>query len=257
MLARERQNTIYEMVNKSGAVSTSELMEKMGVSIETVRRDLLLMEKQSLLTRVHGGAVKGKGEMMKFPDLQTRNTSNSEQKRELARTALSLLEEGDIISLDSGSTASIFAQAIRDNFSSLTVITHSLDVFEILSGCDGIEVILCGGHYLREERAFYGPLVLQTLERMRIAKAFICPSAISMEFGIADFQAQLWAVQKQYVKSAERLFVLADSSKFEKKAMLKIDAMSQDYTYVTDSFLSPATKKLYRENKLEIIAKGK
>ena len=143
MLARERQSRIRNMLQTDGAVTTSNLVELFNVSVETIRRDFLVMEQSGLLTRVHGGAVVN-GEMMPFHDLAHRNLESSDQKKELSRIAAEFVCEGDYIAVDAGSTAISFAEALKERFTRLTVVTYSSDVFEILRNHKEISVILCG-----------------------------------------------------------------------------------------------------------------
>ena len=109
MLANERQYKIQLLLKKNGAVSTSSLVTQLGVSIETIRRDFLVMEQQGLLKRVHGGAV-STGSMKSYSDLSQRNKEHNEQKRELAAFAAGFINEGDYIALDTGSTAIFLAE---------------------------------------------------------------------------------------------------------------------------------------------------
>jgi len=255
LLAKERQNQILKMLQKEGAVTAAGLVERFEVSMETVRRDLLTMEQNGLLTRVHGGAVTG-GEMKLFRDLAHRNQEYHEQKRELARNALQCVSEGDYIAIDAGSTAVAFAEALKERFSRLTVVTYCLDVCEILRDHDQMEVILCGGHYMKGENSFYGELTLEMLDKLHVQKAFVFPSAISLEFGICDYQRDFYMLQKKLMGISDNVYILADSSKFEKKALLKLDEMKPEYGYVTDSGLSAELKKLYQENQITIINGG-
>lgn len=253
MLAKERQNLICELLQKNGAVTTAGLMERFSVSIETIRRDLLVLERDGHLSRVHGGAV-ANSNMQPYPELPQRNLDYSAQKRALSLAAAEFISNGDIIALDSGSTANVFAQVLLECFQELTVITFSRDVFELL--CDRFTVILCSGHYMKDERTFYGPLTLETLSKLHVQKAFLCPSAISLEHGICDYQEPLYLLQKQILKCGEEIFVLADSRKFEKKALYHIEAMHSEYRYVTDPDLPDELKKLYAENGIQIYTGG-
>ena len=131
-------------------------------------------------------------------------------------------------------------------FSKLTVVTHSIDVFNIL--CDSFSVILCGGYYLPNEKAFYGSLTLSMLKNLHMQKAFIFPSAVSFEFGICDYQKDLYQIQKQLIKSSDEIFILADSSKFGKKALLKLDDMKTEYCYITDCNINSELEKIYKEH---------
>ena len=245
MLAKERQNRICQLLQKSGAVTTTGLVERFGVSLETVRRDLLALECDGKLSRVHGGAVAAV-QMQPYPELPQRNQSYSTQKYALSAAAADFVQEGDIIAVDSGSTATVFAQVLKERFQDLTVVTYSRDVFELL--CDRFAVILCSGHYIREERSFYGPLALDTLSKLHVRKAFVCPSAVSLEFGICDYQQAIYPLQKQLLQCADAVFILADSKKFEKKALYQIEQTKGEYRYITDSELPEEFEKLYREN---------
>ncbi len=256
MLARERQDKIYSMICMNGAVSASDLVRLFGVSIETIRRDLLEMENKGLLARVHGGAVK-LGEMPPFYDLAKRHRDRSAEKSALARIAISAVSEGDFIAVDSGSTAIHFAEALRDHFSNLTVVTYSLDVLEILRGHKSIQTILCGGHYLHQENSFYGMLALDMLDRLHVDKAFVCPSAVSLEHGIYDYQPDFAMIQKKMMEISNHVYILADSGKYERRALIKLDNMKSEFTYITDSGLSDEQKRLYLENGINVINEAK
>ena len=255
MFAKERQALICDSLKKNGAVTTGGLVSELGVSIETVRRDLLDLEKAGRLTRVHGGAVAA-GDMQPPMELYQRNRSHSPQKQALSRLAAEYVSEGEFLAVDSGSTAILFAQALKERFRKLTVVTHSRDVFDLLCDHKDFTVLLCGGHYLRQERAFYGPLVLDALGKLRIQKSFLFPSAVSLEDGICDYQQELLSVQKSIISIAEQVYILADSSKFEKKALLRLADMDRRYTYITDGQLPAEIRNLYLENGIRIYAGG-
>lgn len=252
MFASERQNAIYQYLETHGSVSTKELEEMFGVSLETIRRDLMAMEAGGMLQRVHGGAMRA-GALRPFRDLQTRLQSNNEGKRELCFAAMDMIREGDILAVDSGSTANVFAEILRDTFRSLTVVTHSLDVFNILRQKDTFRLILCAGHYFARENAFYGPLCMEAIDRLQVQKSFIFPSAISMLHGLFDNWEELLPQQQAYIRQSESVFVLADSSKFECRQLLKIDDMSEAFTYVTDSNLPEALQETYQKNHFRVI----
>lgn len=255
MFAKERQEQIYELIVKNNAVTVSKLVELFGVSVETVRRDLLEMEHNGLLCRVHGGAV-AKNEMRKVSNLSKRNTEQNSQKRELSLKACEFINNGDIIAVDAGSTAILFAEVLKEKFSKLTVITYSLDVFNILNSHKEFSVILCGGHFMREENAFYGPITTSSISGLNAEKAFIFTSGLSLEYGISDFCNELFNNQKALINNSSEIFMLADSSKFEKTALLKLDDMKSDYIYITDSELPEELKKLYQENDIKIYTGG-
>lgn len=252
MFAKERQDQIYELIQKQGNVIVSDLVERFQVSIETIRRDLLCMEENGLLVRVHGGAVAA-SEMKIYNSLPQRKQEHSDQKRELARLAAEFVREGDYIGIDTGSTAVPFAEVLKEKFKNLTVITHSAGVFDILKGHENFTVILCGGHYMSSENAFFGALTLDMLDHLHMQKAFIFPSAVSLECGICEYQQELYQIQKKMMECADSVYILADSSKFEKRALLKLDDMKEEYFYITDSNLAKDKSQLYKESGRKVI----
>ena len=256
MFANERQDIIWSMLQKDGAVTTAKLTEHFDVSVETARRDLLTMEKSGKLTRVHGGAVL-KNDMKPYMALPQRNKEFAQEKYDLSRKAAEFIAEGDIIGVDSGSTATFFAEVLKERFSSLTCVTYSMDVFQTLCNHKAFSVILCGGNYLREENAFYGELALAALENLHVQKAFVFPSAVSLEQGIFDYQKDLYQLQKRLIRSADKTFMLADSSKFEKTGFLKLGDTQAEHIYVTDSLLPDEIARLYQENGMTVYMGGK
>ena len=252
MFADERQKIIHGIIKKNGAVTISRLVSEFGVSTETARRDLLAMEKEGILRRVHGGAV-AIGEIMHRMPLEERSHSFSREKIMLAKAAADLVEEGEIIGIDAGSTAVPFAEELAKRFSSLTVVTYSYDVFEVLSKCQGIKVILIGGDYNSNERYFGGPLALNALDTVYMKKAFIIPMAVSLENGISGFSQDFCTLSNKMMEHSDEVVILADSSKFEKRALYKRSETKSEYTYVTDGELSDEIKRLYYENGIKII----
>ncbi|MBQ7096531.1 MAG: DeoR/GlpR transcriptional regulator [Clostridia bacterium] len=253
MLAKERQNIISELIKTKSAVTTAYLMEEFGISDETVRRDLLALEREGKLRRVHGGAVIPT-EMKPFMSFQSRIQSAKTEKGLLSELAVQTINNGEIIGVDSGTTAVEFAEALLHSPLELTVVTHSLDVFSILSQSSNFRLILCGGHFLKDENAFHGMLTLETLKNLHVQKAFVFPSAVSLSQGICDFNPELAQVQRQLIESASEVMVLADSGKFEANALLKISDINSNFTFITDPNLPDALKQLYLENNIKIIS---
>lgn len=252
MFATERQREITDLINAKGAVKIGELTERFSVSVETIRRDLLELEKQNCLRRVHGGALRipRSGEYL---DRKERTGKNQEKKAELVQYAAGLISESDILMVDCGSTAVEFARMLRERFERLTIITNSLDVFDSLKNKESFELYLCSGFYMGRENAFYGPWALEFLERFHADKAFIFPSAVSIQYGIMDYDRELCTIQRKMMEQAGETVFLADSDKFEKSGFLKIADVRQDCALVTDSGLEDEICNLYKENQIRVI----
>ncbi|MBE7010603.1 MAG: DeoR/GlpR transcriptional regulator [Ruminococcaceae bacterium] len=255
MFAKERHEQIVSMLRKKRTVTTPELVQHFQVSIETIRRDLLTLEQKGLLQRVHGGAMMP-GEMRVYTEYTQRMEENKKGKIELAHTAVSLVHEGEILCIDgSSATALYFAKVLRDAFNHLTIVTNGLDVFNELSHKDSFELFLCGGYFSHPEMAFHGHQTIETLRNLHVQKSFVCPSAISLHEGVCDFSHTMQSVQMQIMACGEEVIFLADSDKFEKRAMLKLCDMSPQHVYVTDSGIDAGILQLYKENDMQVIVK--
>ena len=252
MFANKRQSEILSLLRADGTVSAADLAARFGVSIETVRRDLLRLEQAGHIQRVHGGAVLP-GKRIPISDLEHRVEENKSGKVELSKTAAALVENGDVIFVDSGATARYFARVLKTQLQKLTVITHCQDVFDILQDCDGFELILCGGHYMKEERVFYGYLAQECLRQLYVDKAFLFASAVSIQGGVCDFSQELVGIQKQIMTQSGQVYLLADSQKFERRGLYRLCDADAFRGIVTDSGLPLPLRKLYAEKGIQII----
>ena len=247
MLTEERYEKTLSKLEERKSVSVQELADEFSVSTETIRRDLVFLESKGKLKRVFGGAIKG-GELRRFHDYSQRMIENRDKKTQLCKTAASLIEERDIIAIDSGSTANVLVDVLLEKFDKLTVITPSLDVFLKLK--DKFTVIFSGGEYYEKEHTFYGELAVSAISRLHANKCFIFPSAVSLTHGIEDYVPMLIPIQKIMMEISDRIFILADSTKYGKRALVKLTAADPDFIYVTDNELDDDiyekySKKIY------------
>ena len=251
MLANRRHEIIVNLLRTEGAVTVSHLVEEFDVSLETVRRDLLLLEKAGLLRRVHGGAV-SLGEMKPYKPPQSRQQDFTQEKEQLCQNAADLVCEGDYIAIGTGTTPVYFAQTLKKRFKKLTVVTYSYSVFDTLSDTE-YDLILLGGQYMSQEQCFSGQITLDGLQQLRVMKSFVFPSAVSMEYGIFGYEQNLYPLQRQLLACCDQAYILADSSKFERKALYKVADMRPEYIYVTDPQLPDELAQIYRDNGLQVI----
>ena len=252
VVAKERQMRICDLLTAENAVRIADLAEMFQVTAETIRRDLMALEKAGLLQRTHGGAL-SLARMAHIKDYTQRQGETQEQKRALAACAAAHIQEEDTVLIDAGTTALALARLLPGRFRRLTVATYSLDVAQALKDAPGIDMILCGGYYLGAENACWGDFALDTLRRLHADKAFLCPSCVSLAGGITDYLYELLPLQRAYLQGADRVFILADSSKFEKTARLQITPLAADYPLITDDSLPEEIFTLYQEKGLQII----
>lgn len=242
MTAEERWKAILEFLAETGSASCYALAGRFGVSDETIRRDLIALEADHKLRRIRGGAQSlaefGTGpDPLVIPTLAARIGENPDKKRAAAEAALSLINDGDSIALDSGSTINILAELIAERLSDLSVVTYSLDAVLALSRNKGIRIIVPGGSFEREERVFEGFLTEEALSRLHVSKAFISPLGISESFGVSINQSQFYPLEMALMQIADKKIVVADSTKFGVTTPIKICGLREIDAYATDASL--------------------
>ena len=252
MLANDRYNKILEILERDGSVKTSKLVTLLDISLETVRRDLDFLEKQGSLQKVHGGAISKLKENIGM-SYSYRETKNIKEKQEIAKLALNYIKEGETIVLNSSSTNVEIAKLIKDRFTSLTVITNSLLIAQELADLKGINLVLAGGIYNKNEFAFLGELTARFLENFSVDKSFICVGGISLKRGITDFLTEEVLVEKKMMEIAEEIIILADSTKIETNSLIKICELNEIDSIITDKNLNISIEKNYIENGIKII----
>ncbi len=252
MFAIERQQAILNIIDEKGNVTISELGSLFRVSTETIRKDLLILEKNGMLVRTHGGAVSNSRNKAFLP-LSERLKEHVPEKAELCGYAVQFIQNGDIIAIDAGSTAIELSKLIAGMFTRLTVVTYSLDVFKILSPVSGIDVLLCGGIFNARENFFKGDLTLNMINQIHTMKLFLFPSAVSLKFGISDYTNDSLPLQQALMHNTDKVFVLADSEKLEKNAFIKLGDIPDEYTIITDSGVSDEIFDLYIKNNINIV----
>lgn len=245
MLAQTRYDHILKKLEESGSVTVNEISSALGVSPETVRRDLIMLETHGKLKRVFGGAVASSKHG--FEKLSSRLDLNRDRKAELAEYAVSFIDDGDIIAVESGSTAVEFAKALSETDLNIIIITNSNTVFNILK--DKFRTVLTGGEYLSDDDCFAGSLAEEFLRRFHVNKSFICPAALSLEHGIECFIPKLETMQLIMTEISDKTFVLADSDKFLTRGLIKTLDLDPEFIYITDKAVEPSVKE-------ELVSRG-
>lgn len=229
---QDRRNEIVELINKQRTVKNTELIERFGISIETVRRDLEYLEQQGYLKRVYGGAVV-RTPLGNEPEYNSRAQENSAEKEAIARAAAQLVNADETIFLDVGTTVLSMAQHIRTG-GPFTVFTNSIRTAIALSQNSDCSVILPGGQVRAGELALSGFPAEDNMQHFNISKAFIGAAGIT-ESGITDFHLGEANLRRQVIRNASQVIVLADSSKFGVRAMSNICPLSGVDIVVTDN----------------------
>ncbi|WP_372632062.1 DeoR/GlpR family DNA-binding transcription regulator [Cohnella sp.] len=223
--SEQRKRIIMERLRLDGQVKVPDLALRCAVSEETVRRDLMLLEREGQARRVYGGAVLTKPAGFEPPYLH-RQKVKAEEKARIGTRAAELIASGDTIVIDVGTTTLEMAKAIKDR-ERLTVLTNSIAVayhlMESLNeGRFSGKIIVIGGQLNPEQQSLTGASGERELAQFRVDKAFISIGGISMERGISDYDLDETMRSRRMVESAAQTIVLTDDSKFGKEAFVEI-----------------------------------
>lgn len=242
MLVEQRYQMIVDLMKNtdSKSVRVTELKSKLGVSSETIRRDLENMENQGIIRRARGGAflneaVGEEGSHNQYMPFGIRGQEQVERKREIADFAVSFIEEGQSIALDSGTTAYALAQAIKRKCKVLTVVTNSMAIANELADAKGITLIVTGGVYRPEESAFVSDIAGLIFSKLNIDKFFLTTCGISVDRGVTYQRMDELLVQEKMMESSDKTIVIADSSKLGVNSLVKMCDVDKISMIITDS----------------------
>ncbi|OKH65227.1 DeoR family transcriptional regulator [Mycobacterium sp. SWH-M3] len=246
MLPVERHEAIVEAVGATQAVSTDELVRLLGVSAETVRRDLALLEEQGALRRVHGGAAAVADRHVIEPTYTERTIIRHQAKAQLARVAAGLLKNGQTVVIDIGTTAVAVAQAIPRGFTG-TVITPSLPVAVELADRPGITVLVAGGQVRAGDLACSNAHAKAFFADIYADIALLGSGGVDAQAGLTDYHFDEVDVRRTIIANSARSYILADSSKLGQVAPYRVCEFSAVDGLITDQNTDPAVAAAIEE----------
>lgn len=231
MQSETRHHHIRALAQSVGKVSAVELATQMGVAVQTIRRDLRQLCAEGLLERVHGGAVLPSGvSNIGYGD---RRALNRPIKIKIAQRAAQLIPDNASLFLNIGTTTEAVAHALQAH-QNLMVVTNNLNVANILASNPSCEVVVAGGSLRRSDGGLVGDLAALAIDRFKVDFAVIGTSAIDLSGDLLDFDPEEVRVSQQVIKAARATILVADSSKFTRKAPVKIASLAQVDHFVTD-----------------------
>ncbi len=255
MIQSERRRQILDLLMRQQAVSVADLRARFHVSEMTIRRDLMALEQEGLLRRTHGGAVSNLGRSYE-PLFRVRAEEHQTEKQRIGRRAAELVQAGDSIALDVGTTTQEVARALRDR-RNLTIITASLPIaFELVSTFpveSDIRLIVTGGIVRAGELSLVGELARSAYENLHVDIAFIGAGGVSLDAGLTEYNLEDTQIKRTLLYSAQRKVLVADSSKFGRTTFATIGPLSVIDTIVTDAGLSPEMDRALRDLGIKVL----
>ena len=253
MYAEERHDAITGLVRERGRIAVSEVATTFGVTTETVRRDLAILERAGLLRRVHGGAVPTSALALAEQALADRDVAQAAQKDRIARAALELVPgAGGSLLLDAGTTTGRLA-ALLPTDRDLLVITHAVPLAARLAGCPGLALQVVGGAVRGSTQAAVGADTVAALADLRADVVFVGTNALRPGHGLTTPNAEEAAVKRALVRAGRQVVVLTDSSKIGEEQLVRFAELSAVDVLVTDDGIRPADRDLIEADGVEVV----
>lgn len=251
MYAAERQQEIAARARAAGRVDVATLAEELGVTAETVRRDLDALERQGLVRRVHGGALPV--ERLRFePGVSERARSMAEEKERIAKAALDYLPRGGAILLDAGTTTARLAEQLPDD-RELTVVTNALPIALTLSARPRLTVLTVGGRVRGLTLAQVDRWALRSLAEIHVDVAFMATNGVSVAGGLTTPDLAEAAVKEAMVAAAERVVLLADHTKVGADQFCRFAGLDEVDVLVSDSGLDADAAAALADAGVEVV----
>ncbi|MDE2347561.1 MAG: DeoR/GlpR transcriptional regulator [Gammaproteobacteria bacterium] len=251
LLVEERRRRIGELVQEHGRVTVEALVRRFGTSAVTIRMDLSALERAGELVRAHGGALVRRDD--EDPPLAVKQTLHHAEKVRIARVAASLIEDGETVILDSGTTTAEIAKQIRKiDGKSINVITNALNVAAILANVPAVRLIMPGGILRRESNSLSGHLAEAALAGLRADRLFLGADGIDPELGVMTPHLPEAQLNAKMIEISRCVIAVADSSKLLRRNISRIARVEQLRMLITDTGAPPAVVDELRRRGLEV-----
>ncbi len=244
---KARQLEILNILNEKKQISVQELSDSLNISTVTIRKDLEELEFQGLLKRQHGYAT------LASPDaISSRMSLHYQEKQEIAKRAVSLVEPMETIMIESGSTCALFALELVSTLPDVTIITNSAYIAHYVSSVGTAKVILLGGDYDVVSEVTTGPITELCASEYYVDKIFVGIDGFTEEAGFTNVNHTRCNAARGMAKQADKVIVLSPSDKFGKRSTAKMFAPDEVHTVITDTGLSAEYRRILKEHHIQV-----
>ena len=250
MLNEERRRAILDMMQHDGRVLVADLAKQFQTSQVTIRKDLEILHVRGLVHRTHGGALPTRQGALEDPTLREKAKLYRKEKLAIAIAAARLVAEGQVVILDSGTTTTEIARALR-NFKNLTIITNAVNIAAELAN-SSLEIILTGGTVRKNSFSLVGPIAEETLRRLSADILFLGVDGFDVQYGLSTPNLQEAKVNRVMVEIAKRTVATCDSSKFGRRSLSLIVEPSALHHVITDHGIRKADMKVLKRAGIEV-----
>ncbi len=251
MLPNQRREKILDLIKEDGHAKVTQLSRIFKVTEVTIRQDLEKIEKEGYIVREHGGAyLKNVGIQVKNITLQ--NQENISEKILIAQKAVELIDDGDTIIFDSGSTTTEIAKLIN-GYKNLTVITNALNIALILGADPGINLVVTGGEFKAPTLSLTGQKAADFFDNLHVDKLFLATAGITLKSGLTYPSISDIVVKRAMIESANIVYLVADSTKIGKSSFASLGALSLIDYLITDSKITEKDMAVLKEHDIKLL----
>lgn len=257
MYIEERHQAILDWLSEKGSISNTDIQENFGVSYDSAKRDLRILEEKGLLKRTHGGALPLRQIAIGRPAKMTIKDMNSvrENYLEIAKKAVSMIRNNDVIYIPSATVGLFMVQNLPDNLK-IRVVTNSIVIAEELRKKDNISVIMLGGE-MDDRGNCYDTIAVETIKRLRFDKCFITSACISASFGLSIQKTQAISFWNALIDSSKMTVGLYPKEKIGFDSIVSICPANRLDALITDWDASEEDLKLFDEQEIEVVVVDK
>jgi DeoR family transcriptional regulator, aga operon transcriptional repressor len=232
LLNEERRRGILELLQRERRVLVTDLAERFETSQVTIRKDLDVLHVRGLIQRTHGGALPAQDGALQDPALHEKERLHRKEKLRIAAAAARLVSEGQVVILDSGTTTTEIARALRHH-KNLTVITNAVNIAAELAASP-VDVILTGGAVRKNSFSLVGPIAEETLRRLSADILFLGVDGFDVRHGLTTPNLHEAKVNRVMTEIAKRTVAVCDSSKFGHRSLSLIVPPTSVHQVITD-----------------------
>jgi DeoR family fructose operon transcriptional repressor len=252
MLSEERRAVLINKLREAGYIQATEIAAVLNVSSATIRRDLAQLQEEGFCMRTRGGAVRSSQSTTLELPYELKKQKSVVEKDKIAREAVKQIENGDSLSLDSGSTTYALARLLTEK-QRLTVVTNDLQIAILLASNSNIHLVCTGGIARPHVFTLQGTEVVDFIKTLRVDKTFLGADAIHEDGSIGNVNIEEVAIKQAMIKAASSVILLADSSKFLVKGFAEVGTLADVDLLITDSGCPEKMRSTVKETHTKLI----
>ncbi|MDR1933380.1 MAG: DeoR/GlpR family DNA-binding transcription regulator [Spirochaetales bacterium] len=242
----ERERGILDLLTGDSGISVSEIGKQLGVSAVTVRAGLNSLAQKGLVVRTWGGAAPAF-----HPEMLEHQRTRVEEKNRIARAAAALIEDGEAIMIEAGTTTALIARYLTGK-RDVSIVTNNLLVLPYARSNPSLRLTLVGGDFRHNTESLVGPVALQELERFHVRRAFVGTDGFTPEKGLTTHLVEGAEIVKKMAGQAQETVLVADSSKYGKTGFVLVLPLARIGRLIVDSNLAEEAISRLREQNLRL-----